>query len=53
MKNIFQKKPPPFKNKQDYIGGTNKKTRESDDSPSDNDGCAIKLGDEHKNEEDE
>ena len=38
------KKTPPFKNKQDYIGGTNYKTREFDDSPSDTDGCAINLG---------
>ena len=47
------KTPPPYKNKQDYVGGTNDKTRESDDSPSDTDGCARNLDDEHKNEEDE
>ena len=44
--------PPPFKNKEYYIGGTNEKTREPDDSPSDTDNCARNLGDEHKNEED-
>ena len=43
--------PPPYKNKQDHIGGTNDKTRESDYSPSDNDGCARNLYDEHRNEE--
>ena len=45
--------PPPCKNKQDYVGGTNDNTRESDDYPSDTDGCARNLGDEHKNEEDD
>ena len=35
----------------DYRGDTNEKTRESDYSPSDTDGCARNLGDEHKNEE--
>ena len=45
--------PPPFKNKVDYRGDTNDKTRESDDSRSDTDVCARNLGDEHKNEEDE
>ena len=49
--------PPPNTNKQDYTGGTNDKTRdsqtrESDDSWSDIDGCARNLDDEHKNEED-
>ena len=44
--------PPPYKNNQDYIGGTNEKTREYDDSPSDTDGCARNLDDKHKNEED-
>ena len=39
---------PQFKNKQKYIGGTNEKTRESDDYPSDTDGCASNLGDGHK-----
>ena len=43
---------PPCKNKQDYIGGTYYKTRESDYSPSDTDGCARNLRNEHKNEED-
>ena len=47
------KKPPPFKNKEDYVGGTNYKTRESNGSPSQTNGCTIKLGEEHKNEEDE
>ena len=45
------KKPPPYKNKQDYDGGTNDKTRESDDYSSDTDGCKRNLDDEHKNEE--
>ena len=31
--------PPPYKNNQDYVGGTNDKTRESNDSTSDTDGC--------------
>ena len=44
---------PPYKNKQDYVGGTNYKTREYNDSPSDTDGCARNLDDEHKNEEDD
>ena len=52
LKNII-KTPLPFKNKQDYIGGNNEKTRESNDSPSDNDGCTRNLGNEHKNEGDE
>ena len=43
------KTPPPYKNKQDYVGGTNDKTRESYDSPSDTDGCARYLDDENKN----
>ena len=41
---------PPYKNKQDYVGGTNEKTHEFDDFPSDADDCARNLGDEHKNE---
>ena len=50
--------PPPYKNKQDYDGGTNEKTcdsqtLESEDSWSDTDGCAINIDDEHKNEEDD
>ena len=32
--NDEKKTPPPFKNKEEYIGGTNKKTSESNDSPS-------------------
>ena len=31
-----------------YIGGTNQKTCEYDDYPSDTDGCAINLGNEHE-----
>ena len=47
--------PPPYTNKHEYVGGTNEKTRDShtreyDDSPSDTDGCARNLDDEHKNE---
>ena len=50
--------PPRYKNKQDYGGGTNdetrdSQTRESEDSQSDTDGCARNLDDEHKNEEDD
>ena len=45
--------PPPYKNKQDYVGGTNNNTHESDYSPSDTDGCAINIDDEHKIEEDD
>ena len=50
--------PPPNTNKQEYVGGTNDKTRdsqthESEDSRSDTDGCAINLDEEHKNEEDD
>ena len=49
---IYNKKtPPPFKNEQDYIVGTNEKTCESNDSPSDTYGCARNLGNEHKHEE--
>ena len=47
-KKTNKKTPSPCKNKQDYVGGTNDKTRESDDSPSDTDGCARNLDDEHK-----
>ena len=46
-KNIIIKTPPPCKNKQDYVGGTNDKTCQSDDSPSDTDGCERNLGNEH------
>ena len=50
--------PPPNTNKQDYAGGTNDKTRDSQtretgDSRSETDGCAINLDEEHKNEEDD
>ena len=50
-------RPPPNTNKQYYAGGTNDKsrdyqTRESGDSWSETDGCAINLDEEHKNEED-
>ena len=48
-----KKMPPTHKNKQDYVGGNNDKTSETDDSPSDTDGCARNLYDEHKNEEDD
>ena len=51
-KNIIKKTPPPCKNKQDYVGGNNDKTRDDDDYPSDTDSCARNLDDEHKNEED-
>ena len=43
--------PPPYKNNQDYVLGTDDKTCEYDDSPSDINGCARNLEDEHKNEE--
>ena len=47
--------PPPNTNKQEYVGGTNDKTRDShtreyEDSRSDTDGCARNLDEEHKNE---
>ena len=48
-----KKTPPPFKNKVDYRGDTNEQTRESDDSPSDTECCAINLGNKHINEEEE
>ena len=47
-KYIFKKTPPPYKNMQDYVRSTTYKTRESDDSPSGTDGCAINMYDEHK-----
>ena len=40
--------PSPYTNKQDQVGVTNDKTRESDDYPSDTDGCARNIDDEHK-----
>ena len=50
--------PPPYKNKKDYKGGTNDKTRDSHTretsvSWSDNDSCARNLDEENKKEEDE
>ena len=51
QKTIIRKTPPPFKNKEDYIGDTNEKTCGSDDSPSATDGCVRNLGEEDKNEE--
>ena len=50
--------PPPNTNKQDCAGGTNDKTRdyqtrETVDSRSETDSCAINLDKEHKNEEDD
>ena len=45
----LKKTPPPCKNNQYYVGGTNDKTRKSDHYPSDTDGCARNLDDEHKN----
>ena len=54
----LQLTPPPNTNKQDYVGGTNDKTRdsqtrESGDSRSETDGCARNFSEEHKNEEDD
>ena len=51
--NNNNKTSPPFKNKEDYIGNTNEKTREYNDSSSETDGCVRNLGKEHKNEENE
>ena len=50
--------PPTYTNNHEYVGGTNEKTRdsqtrESDDYPSDTDGCARNLDDGNWNEEDE
>ena len=50
--------PPPNTNTQDYAGGTNDKTRdsqthESGDSQSDTDGCARNIDKEHKNDGDD
>ena len=49
---------PPNTNKEDYAGGTNDKTRDSQtretgDSRSETDGCVINIDEEHKNEEDD
>ena len=46
-----KKTPPPLKNKEDYIGDTNEKTRGSDDSTSETYGSVRKLVKEHKNVE--
>ena len=50
--------PPPYKNKQDYKGGTNDKTRDSHTletsvSQSDDNSLARNLDAENKNEEDD
>ena len=45
--------PPPYTNKKDYVGVTNEKIREYDDSPSDTNGCARNIDDKHKNEKDD
>ena len=50
--------PLPYTNKHEYVVGTNEKTRdshprESEDYPSDTDGSARNLDDEHKNEKDD
>ena len=42
-----------LKNKEDYIGDTNEKTRGSYDSPSETHGFPRNLDEEHENEEDE
>ena len=42
-----KKAPPSFKNKEDYIGDTNGKTRGSDDSPIETDDYVMKMGEEH------
>ena len=47
QKIIIQKKPPPFKNKEDYICDTNEKTRGYDDSTSATYGCVRNLGGEY------
>ena len=52
-KNILQKTPPPFKNKEDYIGDTNENAHEPNDSPSKTDVCVRNLGKGKWNEEDE
>ena len=48
-KKIKIKIPPPFKNKDNYIGDTNEKIRGSNDSQSETDGCERNLGKEHGN----
>ena len=52
-KNSQKETPPPFKNNSHYIGDTNQKAHGYDYSPSETDGCAINLAEEHENEEDE
>ena len=44
---------PIYKTSPEYVMGTNDKTREPDDYPSDTDGCARNVYNEHKNEEDD
>ena len=46
---LEKKTPPPFKNKEEYIGDTDEKTRGSNDSPSETNGFARNLGKEHTN----
>ena len=41
-----------FQHKVDYKGDTNEKNHNSDDSPSETDGCVRNLAKEHENEED-
>ena len=53
MQKKHRKTPPPFKNEEDYIGDTNEKTYGSNISPSETDGCARNMSEEHKNEDDE
>ena len=52
MKPNLKLTPPPYTIKHEYIDGTNEKTCDAqtceyDDSPSDTDGCARNLDDEH------
>ena len=47
-KHNLKKTPPPCKNKQDCVDGSNDKTHESDNSTSDTDSCARNLYDEQK-----
>ena len=44
MKKNIIKNTPPIKIKEHYIGDTNEKTRESNDSTSETDGCVRNLG---------
>ena len=43
-----KKTPASFKNKEDYIGDTNEKTRGSDNFPSETDGYVRNLGEEYE-----